>query len=85
MIHEAIDTLFTLGWALLGWVLVFALAGTIVLLAGLALGTWAVKQAWRHLPAPSWARGRLRARIHVRHRLKRSSGHTDDHEYQEAA
>lgn len=53
MIGEAVDTLFTLGWALLAWVLVLAAAGTVVLLAAAVTGALAVRGAWRGL-AGAW-------------------------------
>jgi len=47
VIGEAVDTLLTLGWALLAWVVVLAAAGTIVLLAAAVTGALAVRGAWR--------------------------------------
>jgi hypothetical protein len=49
VIAEAIDTVFTLGWALAAWVAVFAAVASIVLLAGTAVGMWAVRGTWRVL------------------------------------
>ncbi|MFI9340001.1 hypothetical protein ACIG0D_01795 [Streptomyces sp. NPDC052773] len=57
MIAEAIDTLITLGWAALAWLTVLAAVTAIVLLAGTAVGAWAVRLAWR-TARPAWARGR---------------------------
>lgn len=42
MIAEALDTLITLGWALLGWITVLAAVGTIVILTTAATGVWAI-------------------------------------------
>ncbi|WP_409469103.1 hypothetical protein [Streptomyces sp. HC307] len=44
MIAEAIDTLITLGWAL-------AAVAAVVLLAGTAVGAWAVRGLWRTVRA----------------------------------
>ncbi|MGI5196549.1 hypothetical protein ACQEVY_23355 [Streptomyces sp. CA-288835] len=85
MIHEAIDTAAHIFWALFAWIVVLAALATPVVL-GIAAGiTWAVKRAWRRVARPSWARGRLRARILARRRLRRPHSPSDDHDYQEAA
>lgn len=55
MIAEAIDVALRIGWALFAWIAVFAFVGTVVLLSGLACGTWAVKRAWRALSGPCGA------------------------------
>ncbi|MFE9776371.1 hypothetical protein ACFYOV_32890 [Streptomyces sp. NPDC005931] len=62
MIAEAIDTVITLGWALLAWVAVLAALGAIVILSALATGAWAVRRLWRAAGGPSWARSRWEAR-----------------------
>lgn len=49
MIGEAVDTAITLGWALAAWITVLAVVGAVVLLAGTAVGMWAVRGAWRVL------------------------------------
>jgi hypothetical protein len=49
VIAEAIDTAITLGWALAAWIAVLAAVASIVLLAGTAVGMWAVRGAWRVL------------------------------------
>lgn len=85
MIAEAIDTLITLGWALLAWITVFAFAATVVLLGGTAVGAWAVRGLWRHVVRPSWARGRLRARIYAARRTRAPQRRTEPHSYREAA
>ncbi|MFI6251478.1 hypothetical protein [Streptomyces sp. NPDC051016] len=82
---DAITTLYHLGWAALAWLAVLAAVATIVLLAGTAVGAWAVSAVWRRTVGPSWARGALRARIHARARLRRSSGRTAAPDYEEAA
>lgn len=71
MIAEAIDTLITLGWAVLAWVAVLAAFATIVLLAGTAVGMWAAQTLWRRVARPAWARGRARARLLARARARR--------------
>lgn len=67
MIHEAIDAAYTVAAGLLAWIAVFAAVGTVVLLAGLACGTWAVKRAWRTVHRFAGARrapgARLRAEV----------------------
>jgi multisubunit Na+/H+ antiporter MnhE subunit len=60
VIAEAIDTLITLGWAALAWLTVLAAVTAIVLLAGTAVGAWAVRAVWR-TARPTWARGRHHA------------------------
>lgn len=52
MIGEAVDTAITLGWALAAWIAVLAAVGSVVLLAGTAVGMWAVRGAWRALRRP---------------------------------
>ncbi|CAM5591063.1 hypothetical protein [Streptomyces purpurascens] len=66
MIADAIDTVITLGWALLAWVAVLAAVASIVLLAGTAVGAWAVRGLWRNAVRPAWARSRRRARLVAR-------------------
>ncbi|MDX3019896.1 hypothetical protein [Streptomyces acidiscabies] len=81
MIAEAIDTLITLGWWMVGWIAVLAAAVTVVLFAGTLLGTWAVRGAWRHVIRPSWAYGR----VFAARRIRRSTSRTAPHDYREAA
>lgn len=92
MIAEAVDTLVTLGWALAAWIAVLAAVAAVVLLAGAALGAWAAGVVWRRVVRPSWARGRLRARIYTARRLRRPCGrtrprwsHSQPLDYEEAA
>ena len=49
MIAEAMDAAWTLGWALLAWILVGALVVTVVVLAVGAVVGWAARAAWRGL------------------------------------
>ncbi|MFL4904643.1 hypothetical protein ACJ6WF_16015 [Streptomyces sp. MMS24-I2-30] len=79
ILFEAIGTLTSLGRAFLAWLAVLAAAATIVLLAGTALGAWAVRGLWRHVVRPSWAHGRLHARIIARTRVRASQGRTEPH------
>lgn len=51
MIAEAVDTLITLGWALAGWLIFFAAVASVLTLAAIATGAWAVRGAWRLLYA----------------------------------
>lgn len=62
LIAEALDTLITLGWWFAGWVIVLALAATIILLTLAALGSWAAAGFWRRTVRPAWARSRITAR-----------------------
>lgn len=52
MIGEVVNTAITLGWALAAWITVLAAVGAVVLLAGTAVGMWAVRGAWRALRRP---------------------------------
>lgn len=49
MIGEAIDAAWTLGWALLAWIVAGALVATVLLLAVTAVVGWAARAAWRGL------------------------------------
>jgi hypothetical protein len=55
VIAEAIDTVITLGWALLAWLTVFATVGTIILLGAATTGAWAWRTAWRAIGG-AWRR-----------------------------
>ncbi len=46
MIAEAVDTARALAWVLAAWIAVLTVAGMVVVLAGLAVGTWAVRGLW---------------------------------------
>jgi hypothetical protein len=92
VIAEAIDTALTLAWALAGWVIFLATVAAILALAAIACGAWGVRALWRRATGPSWARGRIRARIHAARRLRRSNGrtrplwsHSQPLDYEEAA
>ncbi|MEW2451237.1 hypothetical protein AB0896_27390 [Streptomyces parvulus] len=56
MIHEAIDTIFTLGWSLLAWIAVLAALVTAVLFGAAAAVAWAIRvlrrRSRRHRPSP---------------------------------
>lgn len=82
---DAVDTATVIGNAIVAWIVAAALVATIVLLTGAALGTWACRTLWRAVQRPSWARGRLRARIYARTRPGRHSEPTEARDYQEAA
>lgn len=56
IIHEAIDTMFTLGWALIVWIAVFAAIGTGLLLATAAAICWTARAVWRRIRRPKPAR-----------------------------
>lgn len=78
MIAEALDTIWTLGGALVGWIIVFAVFGTMVIFGAIATSTYAFRGARRIARHPAWARGRARARQYARRHCRR-----DD--YDEAA
>lgn len=79
MIAEAIDTAITIAWALAGWVIFFATVAAILALAAVATGAWGVRALWRRTAGPSWARGRLRARIHAHRRVQAPQARTAPH------
>ncbi|MFE2965542.1 hypothetical protein ACFXKC_18050 [Streptomyces sp. NPDC059340] len=85
MIAEAIDTAYSIGWAIVAWIMAAAFVATVCLFTTVLAVAQGWKTARRALSGPSWARGRLRARIHARRHRKRHSGHTDAPDYQEAA
>ena len=72
---------------------VAAYLATVLAIAALACGhqgqDWPLAGVWRHIPRPSWARGRLRARIYAtRHRRQRTRplwAHSQPLDYEEAA
>jgi hypothetical protein len=96
VIAEAIDTAYTIGWAIVAWVILTAAFGTLALYT-LLVTAWTVcrlvwrvgRAAWQAAPrgaaGPSWRRGRLRARIHARTHSRRHSEPIADPDYQEAA
>ena len=85
MIGEAVDTLITLGWAAFWWLIFFATAASILTLAAIATGAWAARGAWRAVTGPSWRRGRVRAGILARRRVRAPSRRTEPQSYREAA
>jgi uncharacterized transporter YbjL len=52
VIAEVIDAAITLGLWLLAWIAVAAVVGTVVLLTGVALGTWAWRTARKRATGP---------------------------------
>lgn len=85
MITEAIDTLITLGWAVLAWIALLVLAAALALHTVIAIAWWTVRALWRGLGRPSWARSAIRARIFTRTRVRAADEHTEPHQYREAA
>ncbi|MFJ8538134.1 hypothetical protein [Streptomyces sp. NPDC093591] len=96
MIAEAADTFVLIIDTAVMWVQILAAAAAFVLcVVCFAIGplvTPAAKAAARRAVGPSWARGRLGARMYVLTRLRRSSGrtrppwvHTQPLDYEEAA
>lgn len=71
MIAEALDTLTTLGAAVLAWLAVAAFIAAIVLLAATALGWWAITELWRTVRRPTWARSAVRAHLTGRRARRR--------------
>ncbi|MGX1221964.1 hypothetical protein [Streptomyces ambofaciens] len=72
MIAEALDALWSLGWALLTWLAILATAAVLALEA-LAVALYrTVRYAWRALRRrtrrPAWARTRAAARRYARRR-----------------
>ncbi|WP_171108629.1 MULTISPECIES: hypothetical protein [unclassified Streptomyces] len=66
MIAEAVDTLITLGWGLLAWIVLTSLAAALALHAVIAIAWWTARTLWRAIRRacrrPSWARRPLAAR-----------------------
>jgi hypothetical protein len=85
VIAEAINTAYTIGWAIVAWIMAAAFVITVVLFTTMLAVAQGWKTARRVLCGPSWRRGRLRARIHARTRLRRHSEPTETHGYREAA
>ena len=63
MIAEAVDTLRTLGWAVLAWLAVGAFAAALGLLAVTAAVAWILRAAWRLTGARKGLYARLRAEV----------------------
>ena len=98
IVHDATTAwIAVIHWAI-GWVMVGAAVTGMAGCAGVLLVAPGVKAARKRLSGPSWARGRVRARIHARSRVRRSSGRTRPrmphwartqpirhHDYEEAA
>jgi hypothetical protein len=85
VIAEAIDTAYTIGWAIVAWIMAAAFVITVVLFTTVLAVAQGWKAARRVLRGPSWRRGRLRARIHARTRARRHSEPTETHDYRETA
>ncbi|MFJ6559926.1 hypothetical protein ACIQMV_08595 [Streptomyces sp. NPDC091412] len=85
LLTEAINAAVTLGWALAAWIAVLAAVATLAILGTAALLATAARALWRRRTRPSWACGRLRARIHAYTRTRRSQGRTAELDYREAA
>lgn len=85
MIAEAVDTAYILAAGLLAWIALFALVGTVVLLSGLACGTWAAKRAWRALGGPCGASDAPDVAPDPHDAPEPSGGLSGDPSYEEAA
>jgi hypothetical protein len=88
VIAEVIDTAVTLGWALLAWIAVFAVVGTVVLFTGVALGTWAWRTARKRVTGPLAASQPSRAPESVpapKQRHTPAWARTQPHDQEEAA
>lgn len=75
MIAEALDALWTLGWAFLAWLAVFAaaLGAALFTIAAGLIATWRglhrlARWTYRRAPGPAWARNRRTARRIARNR-----------------
>lgn len=60
MIHEAIDTAVTLGWALLVWIVLTAAFATGALYAVVAVAWWVARTVWALLGSGAALYARLR-------------------------
>jgi hypothetical protein len=78
VIGEALDTIWTLGCALAGWLVAFAIAGTAAIYTMIITGVYTFRGLRRAARHPAWARSRARARHYARRHCRR-----DD--YDEAA
>lgn len=85
LIAEALDTLFVVCRAILAWIAAGAFVLTGCLFTGIAVIAQGVKGARRVLDGPSWARGRLRARMFARIHARRPNRRTEPQAYREAA
>ncbi|QCX81091.1 hypothetical protein C9F11_37540 [Streptomyces sp. YIM 121038] len=74
MIGEAIETALVLLRALFWWVIGLAAAAALLFAALTAAVAWAWNAVRSGPRRPSWARGRLQARIHARHRTRAPDG-----------
>lgn len=84
-VYEAVDRML---WALLAWIAVFAVVGTLLLLGAAAAVAWAWRAVRKRLRRPLWARGWLRARILARTRARGSQAPQEPSEppdFEEAA
>lgn len=88
MIHEAIDTAFTVARALAVWIVVGGMALSLLLLGIAACIAWAWHAPRKRPRRPLWARGRLKARILARARVRGSQAPQEPSEppdFEEAA
>lgn len=96
MIVEAVDTLFTLGWALAVWIVVGAMVVTAALYAVVTVvvlawrgARWACRAAWRGRGAPERGSCDSSAAGHAPEpsggRTEPPHVHDDTHDYREAA
>ena len=94
LIHDAAEAFTDIIRAAFLWVEALSFVLSAALLALGPLAAPAVKHAARRTTRPSWARGRIRARIHARTRVRAPHAHTahlphwartESHRYEEAA
>lgn len=76
IVAEALDTLITLGWWALGWLIVLGVVGSILTLTAIATGAYTVRLVYRAARRPAWALTRAGARRYA---------HRTRHDYEEAA
>ena len=70
IIHDAATAVLAVRDAAIAWLWALAFVACVALFALGPLVAPAVKGARRRLSGPSWARGRVRARIHARTRVR---------------
>ncbi|REE62156.1 hypothetical protein BX257_4769 [Streptomyces sp. 3212.3] len=85
IVHDAAAAFTAIIDGAVAWVQIFAGAAAITLCALAPLFAPGVKATARRVTGPSWARGRIRARIHARSRIRRTDEPSEPHDFREAA
>ncbi|MGW1615760.1 hypothetical protein ACWCQZ_41190 [Streptomyces sp. NPDC002285] len=76
LIVEAIHTFNAVADAFVQWLIFVATVAAILALAAIACGVRGLRAPRQRTAGPSWARGRIRARIHVRRRVRPARART---------